>query len=219
MKIGNNWGKRAGFSLVELLSVVAVVGLLTTVGVGGLGGLRQGGGLTSAGNKIANLVVLARQVAVSENTATAVVVLTKDGLSNDRGGAYRSVAIIKLEDNAWKQVSPWENLPDGVVIDPSASISTFFQNATLPTGLGGDTSPQFNFRGARVGLNDLACRVFLPGGGMLNPDQSPQLRVVEGELAGGATARYRHTAADGLPSNYYDLTLLGVTGQIKVARR
>lgn len=204
---------------MELLSVVAVVGLLTTVGVGGLGGLRQGVGLTSAGNKIADLVVLARQVAVSENTATAVVVLTRDGLVTDRGGAYRSVAIIKLEDNAWKQVAPWENLPDGTLIDPNTSISTFFQNATLPAGLAGDGPPQFNFRGTKIGLNDVACRVFLPGGGMLNPDQSPQLRVVEGEVTGGATARYRRTGSDGLPSNFYDLTLLGVTGQVKVVRR
>ncbi|MEZ0387954.1 MAG: prepilin-type N-terminal cleavage/methylation domain-containing protein, partial [Verrucomicrobium sp.] len=67
---------RSGFTLVEILVVMAVMLVIMAMSFTGLGGTLRGLALTAAGNKLTQLCDAARQRAMSANVLTAVVALT-----------------------------------------------------------------------------------------------------------------------------------------------
>lgn len=69
----------AAFSLVELLVVVALVGLLSVAVVPSLGSLKTSGDLRTNISKVAGIFEQARQTAVSRNTYVYVGLVSPDG--------------------------------------------------------------------------------------------------------------------------------------------
>lgn len=76
-------------------------------------------------------------------------------------------------------------------------------------------NPPVRFHGRKI--TRFATRIFMPGGGLKNPDEPAQLRLVEGFLQDGRTI---YTKPDGNKgsANFYDLALIGATGITKITR-
>src|SRR3569623_1884486 len=97
---------RSGFSLVELLMVMAIVSMLTALTVGSVKAI-AGHALTSAGNQFVDLAALARQNSVGKGVYSAVVIKT---LKNGAFSAYCVMELGREDDGtfgSWKPVTPW----------------------------------------------------------------------------------------------------------------
>jgi hypothetical protein len=173
-----------------------------------------GGKLTSSGNQIATLVEQARPHAMSKNVLTALILNT----DADTAGAYR--AFVLLEYNAedevpqWKQLSQWQNLPTGVVVD-TATASSFLSDSPDPLPFTTSSPLPVNYQG--VAVDGYAARVFLPSGALSNPGIPAKIQLVEGDRQGSGTSYTRPTASGGA-ANWYRIAIIGSTGRGKIER-
>jgi prepilin-type N-terminal cleavage/methylation domain-containing protein len=104
----------AAFSLIELLSVVAIIGLLASVTMPAISSLARGGDTNRAVSGIAGTLDLAREYAVARNTYTWVVLAPDPSASS---GASLYAVILASHDGS--------NTPDGVTtidLDVSATF-------------------------------------------------------------------------------------------------
>jgi prepilin-type N-terminal cleavage/methylation domain-containing protein len=115
-KLGSASARRQAFSLVELLTVVAIMAIvmgLVAVGVSGM----QRPGLQTAAAQVSSGLSLARQLAITRNTTAAFIVATT---TNGAGMPaepfkYWSVASSNRGLTTWTLRKDWEKLPDGAV--------------------------------------------------------------------------------------------------------
>jgi len=84
-----------GFSLVELLTVVALMTLLVSLGVNSIAGHEKTRQMTAFGNRITNLAYLAREKAISRNTPCALVMLR----ARDEQSEPAAFAVLMLQDD------------------------------------------------------------------------------------------------------------------------
>ncbi|WP_038164394.1 prepilin-type N-terminal cleavage/methylation domain-containing protein [Verrucomicrobium sp. BvORR106] len=205
----------AGFTLVELLLVTAVIAVLLGVGIGSFSGTIRGMSLTNGGNKITMVFEAARQRAMAGNVLTAAILLTNAGTEEDG----RAWTVVEYPEGgpAWVQIRDWELLPTGISVDigngTGHSDSFVSLTKTFPFN-GGSTSAPIQYRGKALAQGQYAARVFLPSGGVLNAGDAAQLQIVEGTMTGGKTQYSKPTG----PDNYYRISLLTSTGRTKVER-
>lgn len=210
--------KQQGFTLVELLVVMALIVLMASLAVPALNSVTKANSLTNGGNLVASLVEQARQHSMSANVMTALVLITG---SNNGEGDYRAFTLLdyNAEDATpqWKQVAKWEYLPTGVVVDKNSPDCTFLSNSAnpLPFTSSSDPVPPVNYHGQSVA--NYAARVFLPNGGLSNPISAAKIQLVEGVVQGGALV-YTHPGSSGTAANYYRVAIIGATGRGKIER-
>jgi prepilin-type N-terminal cleavage/methylation domain-containing protein len=130
-------GASGGFSLVELLTVVAIMAVvmgLVAVGVSGM----QRPGLQTAAAQVSSGMSLARQLAITRNTTSAFIVATT---TNGAGMPaepfkYWSLALSNRGLNTWTLRKDWEKLPDGAVFVESLGGSyNQISNNPIPASL------------------------------------------------------------------------------------
>ncbi len=208
------------FSLVEMLAALAIVSTLVAVAVPAVSSYGRSTALAAGGNMVANLAALARQTAIARNSMAALVLLGAQGTEED----FRAFTVAEYRPGqGWSQITDWKTLPTGIVVDPSPPLaSTFLLNSPRPfpflSGPPQQSNPPLVYQGRDVlDVPGYAARIFLPGGGLLNPQHPAQIRIVEGVLNHGLVTHTRR-GAGGQPANYYDLTILGATGITKVFR-
>lgn len=168
--------------------------------------------LETSGSRLAGILSLARQQAISRNAISAVVLSTD---SSAKGG-LRALTVYEIVPRAngaepssadWKQVHPWEVLPDGVLIDGSTFESA--SNAPYPP------LPEIHFRGQKVDLYRYL--LFSPDGSLLQGEPA-RIRVAEGLLPDGAVNPvYTRPGDGGQPANVYEISVL-ITGLTKIDR-
>lgn len=192
---------RIGFSLIELLTVVALIGLLSALIAPAVSSIGKATSLVTAGNKLAAIVDQARQNSMAKNVMTALV-MTDQGAGN--------WAVVLMEYNAegtapqWKTITKWENLPAGVLVHAADSSFITTSAGALPF-----VAPALNYRGKPV--SSYASRIFLPNGGLSTPADSAQIKLVEGVVQGGGVTYTR-------PANFYTIAIVGATGRTKIVR-
>lgn len=124
---------RGGFSLIELLVVIGIIGVLSTVGVVSMRD-SSGSALRAATNIIAAQVQSARTAAILGNTE--VRMLIEDSTTDEENGFRRLRLVRKVAGSAddWEAVGPPIRLPKGVFIDmgPETPHSTRDSTVALP---------------------------------------------------------------------------------------
>lgn len=205
--------------MIELITVMAVIILITAFVVPAVSNFGKATGMVAGGNMVVNLAGLARQKAMTSNSLAALVLLGAQGTEDD----FRAFAVLSYEAGVgWSPVTAWEKLPVGIIVDRSGeddtsdeSSSTFISRSpkALPFQPGRDLPVRY--QGAAV--HGYALRVFLPGGSLQNAEEPAHLRIVEGYLQGKAVT-YTRPGVGKKPANYYDVALIGATGIAKASR-
>jgi prepilin-type N-terminal cleavage/methylation domain-containing protein len=119
--------RRSGFSLVELLTVIAIISVLMTVSVIGLNGLASGKGVSTAVSTTEAVFEEARALAIGRRTNAAVLVSVQD--PRDRETYLRRLVVARKEVNPetnqqegdWVLESRGTTLPDKVYYSVSLS--------------------------------------------------------------------------------------------------
>jgi prepilin-type N-terminal cleavage/methylation domain-containing protein len=211
---------RRAYSLIELLAVMAIISALAGLTVGSLSPVKANA-LTAGGNQTTDLLTAARQNSLARHAFTAVIIKTT---GEARYGAFCLLELTRNDDGSfseWKMTAPWRVLPEGIRFDPRAvpesGPANFVDTSSRPsTPLPLPASIQF--RGSAVALNsDSAYQIFAPDG-TLTKGNPVRLRLVEAGEDTGSGLIYTGQQSSGQPANYYDIVVIGETGQPKVER-
>ena len=207
-------------TLIELLSVMAVLVIVAGFLVPAVASLGRSTALVTGGNMVTNLANFARQSAVSKNTMTALVLLGGQGTPED----YRSFIVLEYiaGGGGWSPLSAWQTLPDGITVDfADAANCTFYEKSPaafpLLAGPPVQKNPPVTYKTAQVGASAFSARIYLPTGGLQSPEKPAQIRLVEG-FAQGAQLVRTHPDGTGKSANYYDIAIVGATGTTKISR-
>jgi len=195
------------FSLVELLVVVAMMGLLLVLLAPALQSIGGGTQLTAAGDLLTSQLRLARQLAVSRNRGTQLWLISH---RDENGGLQiRSLAVFidgENADQAPTALGRPQNLPIPVVLEEDAVLSPLLQDLENLTGA------ELGVRLPGVGLDYSARMIrFRPDGRAEVPgDNSRNFLTLCPEHV---------TIASGqLPANYSMTQIVRQSGQVRTYR-
>lgn len=197
----------SGYSLLEILCVVALVAILSALAAPAFGSIRRNAAIVAAGNQFADALALARQKASSQNTFTCLVLVT----NTQAGGLDEQIFTVMEYERAsaaWKQALAWARLPREVTV---ADVSG-----------GAEAS---SARQAALGLAPMTMRW---SGVSLSPDHCAMVLLhPEGGLVGNTAASRKFSARlstdfergpEYTPSNYYDLVVSADSAACRVLR-
>ena len=203
-------------SLVELLVVVAILSILGVLAVINGPSLLSAGGLRAGSQLAADSLSLARDMAITKNTATVVVIRT----SGDQSWQRLSVFALDAASGQWTQLMPWKNIPQGAFIDQTydPSIEPWSKKPIdLAHTHASVTAPSQAIRDAGQALTfgtDYRCVGFWPSGALIS-DNSLALRVVRGVRSG---ENFSAAGGNATPTDWVKLIVEKNTGRTKEIR-
>ena len=112
--------RKSGFTLVELLTVIAIISILMTVSIVGLNGMAGGKGVSTAVSTSEAVFEEARSLAIGKRTSAAVLVSVQDPRNRDTYLRRMVVAYKEIDPVTNEQKSDWvlasrgATLPDKV---------------------------------------------------------------------------------------------------------
>jgi len=167
-----------GFSLVELLSVIAVISVMVTASLPAISSISKARRLSTAGNLVYDLSSQARQNAMSRNAMTALVL-------NKSTGSFILMELLPGK-STWSPISRWYDLPEGIAVDEEASGS-FMSSPGLAYPLG-------NLTRGKNAVSEAECvyQVFLPRGQLVqNSGETPPILQLVEKYSGGKSNYYK----------------------------
>lgn len=203
--------KICGFTLVELMVVIAVMISIIGVVVPAFNGIGKSGLLNRGGDLVANLLNFARQNSLSKNAMTALIVVT-DPAMDDQNRMFTMLELQPAQTghtSVWKQIAKWEPLATGIVVNnwTVQSAGTNTVSPALPSLHYGDRT-----------ISQFKSIIFMPDGSTYN-DGPTTFELVEGYYPKGAsTPSLTGLSKNGEATNYYKLTVLNSTGRVKIER-
>jgi prepilin-type N-terminal cleavage/methylation domain-containing protein len=114
---------RPGFTLLELLSVVAVMAVLMLVAIPAVKNIAQSAGVGTGLRQVSNAMHMARHHAIAHHTTVRVVFVYRDTAWGNIGHELQNVAYATIERfpyledgvRGWRYITAYEYLPNGTV--------------------------------------------------------------------------------------------------------
>lgn len=120
--------RRAGFTMIELLVVLAIIGLVLGISVPAINSAIKKAKVSEGTKLIYKAMEYAGNYAVGHGTGTMVVFATSNLTSGD-GTAYRAYKVYVPGTGPFNgTVEDWQFLPLGAVINSDSSVSTILQD-------------------------------------------------------------------------------------------
>lgn len=196
---------------------MSIMILLIGLAVPAVNSLSKSNSLSTSGRLVGNLLTAARSEAINRRRLVQVRVVTK--WSTDASLNYRRLSVwVRPQDgdpvqpapgaaDAFVQVSKWETLPDGILIDNDRDPENFLSAGTANAQVGG------------VAV-EFAAVQFDPAGGASLPSavgetqEQIYLLLMEGILeAGGVSPVYTHQK-----QNWVKARITSLTGRLQILR-
>ena len=118
-----------GFTLIELLAVMGILVLLMGLALPAVVSLGKSNNLNTSARMVGDLLTVARSQAINGNAHVQVRVVTdkwQAAAGDDADAHYRKISLWQCgsTQTEFNQFTPWETLPAGITLDPSADPST-----------------------------------------------------------------------------------------------
>ena len=194
----------AGFTLIEMLTVLAIIGIMLGIGIPAVTSLMKSGGLGAATRHVSSTLSQARQYAITQRVNTRVV-FPYDGTitpGTSQAPAYLSYSVMTNNPStgSWGYLSKWEFLPVGVVFLQGGGIGTLNSLSMSPASV--------PFPNAILGPAQLKYIEFTPTGAAA---QNDTIVIREGYMNGLTPTPTGANAATATVDN--------VVGRIRVTRQ
>lgn len=206
--------RNRGISLIELLAVVAILGILLALAAPPFSALLRSSDVANAGDQLLSALSQARQTAVSRNRTVELRIYRYVDSSLPQeppAGRFRSVQLFAVgripPENAPEPLGRVIKLPPSTSISESASLSSILDPASRPLASGASLGHPI----APCGLDYQAAVIrFFPDGSTDLPGASPVFLTVV-----PATAGENHS---GPPENFATVVIQTGTGKARLHR-
>lgn len=175
-KLRNYRGEAFGFSLVELLVVVAIIGIFIGLLMPAIGGMSGSAARKGAVTIVMNALEQARVASIEQGRDTLVLFWMKNGAVGPIDEEDALMIFRRNEQgNAWESISRWVKLPRGILFDGSNTSSeilkfnsTALQSLDLPATIPGNPA-HANLGFIRFGPTGAVHSPQGPGSGLFIP--------------------------------------------------
>ncbi len=189
-----------GFSLIELLVVVAIISLLAVLAMPSLSSALTASKLNSASQMVADSIALARQEAVTKDRDVQVRFYK---ITTGPFQGWRALQVIRVEQTSSGStlvpVTKVTTLPDGMIVSPAATLSPL---------LTADSTVQGTVNLPIYGNTSYSGFYFLPSGSIENVLNSGNNFLTLQSV----------TATGSPPPNYSAIQINPVTGKVTTYR-
>jgi len=224
--------KSPGFTLIEMLTVLVIIGIVITIALPAFTNLMKSGGVNAAARQLSSTFSLARQYAITHRTTTRVV-FTYDSTTGtaytNMAPWYQSYAVLERSSlTNFTYLTKWEFLPIGVVFmsaTPTIPVSIPSSLNTLPNELMAFPT-NYNFLvfplpppSPVANTATLAYVEFGPTGAATQPSVGANsLTLSEGLMNAGSVTPTSRTPTNTL-ANFATINVDSIIGRIQVTRQ
>jgi prepilin-type N-terminal cleavage/methylation domain-containing protein len=215
--------RKDGFTLIEMLVVLVIVGIMVTLAIPAVTKLMNSGGVSAASREVANTLGLARQLAVTRRVYARVVFPYKATGTHPEMW-YLAYAVVTNRNNTvaagWTYASKWEFLPIGAVFLNLATAKGSAGALDDPNSLNNQLS--LPFPDSILGhIGQLAYIEFGPTG-VATPLPTgvgvPNVLTITEGFMNGTTPQPTSKTSGGALANLATISVDSLVGRIQVAR-
>lgn len=213
--------KRAAFSLIELIVVIAIIAIIAAFTVPAASTILRGSKLTQASQIVTDQISLARQTALTRNRSMEVRFIRfgdpetpGESASDPSTGHFRAMQVFEvLESGVAVPLDKPQLLPQSVIMNPSAELSSLIGGSSQKTTKATNSDPELP-RGIARNYEYVAFRFLEDGSTNLSPT---------GGAAAGKWFVTLHNANEKVsgstpPANFFTLQIDPVSGATKLFR-
>ena len=221
-----------GFTLIEMLTVLVIMGIMLGIGIPAVTNLMKSGGLSAATRQVSNTLSQARQYAITQRVyARVVFAYGAPASTNPQDMLYRTYAVMTNPDRTvlanWTYATKWEYLPTGVVFLNNAAnltagglgalddLSSLNSQSGVPFPIPGTPNNQGTLAYIEFNPTGAATALTLGGG-----SGASTLAITEGFMDSTGTPRptATKTSVGGPLANVTTITVDNIVGRIRVTR-